>query len=145
MARQMVRAITLAASDLASQWRGSAPVNHFVVDNLLPEDWAKCDPIRVPATGSNGCDGGNLELWPTGPKGQPITIVSKFNRLVVMITHKQSWHSVSRSMGKTGAASKRSRIERGQLVAGIGWQGISHGYQGQSSLLQKGNRLAPTD
>ena len=40
MARQMPRAITLAASDLASQRRGSAPVNHFVVGNLLPEDWA---------------------------------------------------------------------------------------------------------
>ena len=40
-------------------------------------------------------NGGNLELWPDGPKGKPVTAVSKFNRLVVMITHKNSWHSVS--------------------------------------------------
>lgn len=45
-------------------------------------------------TESNGC---NLELWPKGPKGEPVTIVSRFNRLVVMLTHKGSWHSVSRN------------------------------------------------
>jgi len=43
-------------------------------------------------------NGGNLELWPEGIKGEPITIESKFNRLVVMITHKKSWHSVSEVM-----------------------------------------------
>jgi Rps23 Pro-64 3,4-dihydroxylase Tpa1-like proline 4-hydroxylase len=40
-------------------------------------------------------DGGNLELWPNGPKQEPITIPSKFNRLAVMATHEASWHSVS--------------------------------------------------
>jgi Rps23 Pro-64 3,4-dihydroxylase Tpa1-like proline 4-hydroxylase len=45
-------------------------------------------------------DGCNLELWPEGlpPRsgsGNPITIVSRFNRLVAMITHESSWHSVS--------------------------------------------------
>jgi Rps23 Pro-64 3,4-dihydroxylase Tpa1-like proline 4-hydroxylase len=40
--------------------------------------------------------GGNLELWPDGPRGNPTTIVSKFNRLVVMVTDRHSWHSVSR-------------------------------------------------
>jgi Rps23 Pro-64 3,4-dihydroxylase Tpa1-like proline 4-hydroxylase len=47
---------------------------------------------------SNGC---NLELWPDGPDGPdgtPSTIVSKFNRLVVMVTHQRSWHSVSRNV-----------------------------------------------
>jgi Rps23 Pro-64 3,4-dihydroxylase Tpa1-like proline 4-hydroxylase len=39
--------------------------------------------------------GGNLELWPDGLKSDPITIHSKFNRLVVMATHNQSLHSVS--------------------------------------------------
>ncbi len=39
--------------------------------------------------------GGNLELWPEGPQGQPITVESRFNRLAVMVTHRQSWHSVS--------------------------------------------------
>ncbi len=40
-------------------------------------------------------NGGNLELWPDGPKGQNVTIESRFNRLVVMATHQKSWHSVS--------------------------------------------------
>jgi Rps23 Pro-64 3,4-dihydroxylase Tpa1-like proline 4-hydroxylase len=40
-------------------------------------------------------DGCNLELWPEGPGGKPVTIVSRFNRLVVMVTHRGSWHSVS--------------------------------------------------
>ena len=39
--------------------------------------------------------GGNLELWPNGVEGEPTTIESRFNRLVVMVTHRQSWHSVS--------------------------------------------------
>lgn len=39
--------------------------------------------------------GGNLELWDDGPKGSPREFVSKFNRLVLMATHKGSWHSVN--------------------------------------------------
>jgi len=42
--------------------------------------------------------GGNLELWQTGPTGQPTTIASKFNRLVVMLTSPNSWHSVSKNL-----------------------------------------------
>lgn len=41
--------------------------------------------------------GGNLELWPQGLGGRPTTLVSRFNRLVVMMTHQRSWHSVSRN------------------------------------------------
>lgn len=41
-------------------------------------------------------NGGNLELWPNGLNNEPIEIVSKFNRLVVMATHKRSWHSVNK-------------------------------------------------
>lgn len=41
-------------------------------------------------------DGGNLELWPNGVKSDPVTIVSQFNRLVIMATHQKSWHSVSK-------------------------------------------------
>jgi Rps23 Pro-64 3,4-dihydroxylase Tpa1-like proline 4-hydroxylase len=41
--------------------------------------------------------GGNLELWQDGPTGKPTTIASRFNRLVVMITSRDSWHSVSRN------------------------------------------------
>jgi Rps23 Pro-64 3,4-dihydroxylase Tpa1-like proline 4-hydroxylase len=40
--------------------------------------------------------GGNLELWPDGVRGAPVTIESRFNRLVVMTTGPGSWHSVSR-------------------------------------------------
>jgi Rps23 Pro-64 3,4-dihydroxylase Tpa1-like proline 4-hydroxylase len=43
---------------------------------------------------SHGC---NLELWPDGPRGRPVEVTSRFNRLVVMVTHKGSWHSVSRN------------------------------------------------
>ena len=31
---------------------------------------------------------GNLELWPSDPKGEPITIHSRFNRLAVMAFRK---------------------------------------------------------
>lgn len=40
-------------------------------------------------------NGGNLEIWPEGLQEQPITIVSKFNRLAIMATHQESLHSVS--------------------------------------------------
>ncbi|MBV9826775.1 MAG: 2OG-Fe(II) oxygenase [Alphaproteobacteria bacterium] len=39
--------------------------------------------------------GGNLELWDTGPKGEGRVIHSRFNRLVLMATNRNSWHSVS--------------------------------------------------
>jgi Rps23 Pro-64 3,4-dihydroxylase Tpa1-like proline 4-hydroxylase len=39
--------------------------------------------------------GGNLEIWPDGVRNQPVTIDSCFNRLAVMATHGDSWHSVS--------------------------------------------------
>lgn len=39
-------------------------------------------------------NGGNFELWDADCK-VPKTLVSKFNRLVVMETNKDSWHSVS--------------------------------------------------
>jgi Rps23 Pro-64 3,4-dihydroxylase Tpa1-like proline 4-hydroxylase len=39
-------------------------------------------------------NGGHLELWPHGVKGDPLTIPSLFNRLVVMTTGPESWHSV---------------------------------------------------
>lgn len=38
--------------------------------------------------------GGNLELWDRDVR-RNVTIVSKFNRLVIMETHPWSWHSVS--------------------------------------------------
>lgn len=41
-------------------------------------------------------NGGNLELWDKGVQGEPRTIVSRFNRLALMITNKSSYHSVSK-------------------------------------------------
>lgn len=40
--------------------------------------------------------GGNLELWDSGLKNQCRTIHSKFNRLVIMVTNRNSLHSVSK-------------------------------------------------
>jgi Rps23 Pro-64 3,4-dihydroxylase Tpa1-like proline 4-hydroxylase len=39
--------------------------------------------------------GGNLQLWDNGPLTTPRTIPSLFNRLVLMVTNKTSWHSVN--------------------------------------------------
>jgi Rps23 Pro-64 3,4-dihydroxylase Tpa1-like proline 4-hydroxylase len=194
LARQMHTVIAGKAAELAQQWTQSAPINHFIVDDLLPEEWARSirsafpgpesmvlksslrelkyvaaqmnryaplleeivyafqDPrivqtieqitglttlepdsllyaggISLMAPGhflnphvDNSHDkfrqryrvlnllyyvspdwteehGGNLELWPEGPGGKPVTVVSRFNRLAVMVTHEKSWHSVSRN------------------------------------------------
>ncbi|WP_434036888.1 2OG-Fe(II) oxygenase [Formosa sp. 4Alg 33] len=40
-------------------------------------------------------NGGHLELWPNGLESPQTIVHSKCNRLVVMATHKKSWHSVS--------------------------------------------------
>jgi Rps23 Pro-64 3,4-dihydroxylase Tpa1-like proline 4-hydroxylase len=43
----------------------------------------------------NESKGGNLELWPDGLKKPPVTLASRFNRLIVMTTGPDSWHSVN--------------------------------------------------
>ena len=48
-------------------------------------------------------NGGHLELWPDGPRKNPIVIESKFNRLAVMATHDASWHSVNKVNSDTTA------------------------------------------
>lgn len=40
-------------------------------------------------------NGGHLELWDNGVKGEPRVIESRFNRLALMITNTSSYHSVS--------------------------------------------------
>ena len=40
-------------------------------------------------------NGGNLELWDEQIR-RPHTVVSRFNRLVVMLTNQRSWHSVNK-------------------------------------------------
>lgn len=39
--------------------------------------------------------GGNLELWPEGLEHEPVIVPGLFNRLVVMATHDDAYHSVS--------------------------------------------------
>lgn len=192
MAEVIGQRLEAETTRLSEQWGGSAPINHFVVDDLLPADWAeriraafpapeqmvlkrslreskyvaaqmsKYDPLleeiiyafqaervvraTTAITGLRGLEpdellyaggisamstgqflnphidnshdkareryrvlnllyyvspgwqrgnGANLELWPNGPGAQPITIDSSFNRLVVMLTDRHSWHSVS--------------------------------------------------
>ena len=36
-----------------------------------------------------------MEIWNNGLDEEQVTIHSKFNRLIVMVTHNSSWHSVS--------------------------------------------------
>ena len=45
-------------------------------------------------------NGGNLELWDQSVQ-EKVTIVSKFNRLVIMETNRYSWHSVSKILVDT--------------------------------------------
>lgn len=40
-------------------------------------------------------DGGHLELWHDGLSSYPTTTLAKFNRLIVIATHRASWHSIS--------------------------------------------------
>ena len=49
--------------------------------------------------GWRAADGGSLELWDEGPRGPARAIPSLFNRLVVMVTNRSSWHSVSEVTG----------------------------------------------
>jgi len=192
LAQEIHRRIDSARTELTRQWQQSAPINYFVLDDLLPQEWTRAirdafprndrmtlkrslrelkfvaaqmdryDPVleesiyafQAPEivslvhdiTGLEAlepdvqlyaggismmapghflnphidnshdkfrqryrvlnllfyvspdwceADGCNLELWPEGPRGKPLTIVSRFNRLVVMVTHEGSWHSVS--------------------------------------------------
>jgi Rps23 Pro-64 3,4-dihydroxylase Tpa1-like proline 4-hydroxylase len=46
-------------------------------------------------------NGGNLELWDEGPRKPQRTVHSKFNRLVVMMTDRRAWHSVSKVLSST--------------------------------------------
>lgn len=196
LAGEVCRRLDASRDQLRDQWERSAPVRHFVVDDVLPEGWAhrvravfpadggmtlkrslrelkyvaaqmnKYDPLleesiyafQMPGvveriehlTGLKALEpdsmlyaggvslmapghflnphidnshdrlrqryrvlnllyyvspgwvqnwGGNLELWQDGPRGKPMTVVSRFNRLVVMGTDRSSWHSVSRNIG----------------------------------------------
>jgi Rps23 Pro-64 3,4-dihydroxylase Tpa1-like proline 4-hydroxylase len=74
---------------------------HFLnphLDNSHDKDrdkWRVLNLLYYVTPDWNLNDGGNLELWPKGLEGEQSTIHSKFNRLAVMATHDESWHSVS--------------------------------------------------
>lgn len=198
LSEEIGRSIHQREGELARQWNATAPINHFVLDDVLPVPWAEAIRSAFPDAGSmtlrrslrelkyvafqmnryhslleevvyafqaadvvraieritglgglepdeqlyaggvslmapghflnphidNSHDkfrrrfrilnllyyvspdwpedrGGNLELWPDGVRGRPTTIVSRFNRLVVMLTSRRSWHSVSRNLTTT--------------------------------------------
>lgn len=60
------------------------------------ERWRVLNLLYYVSPDWNTKNGGHLELWPNGPKKEPVLIESKFNRLVVMATHHKSWHSVNK-------------------------------------------------
>lgn len=74
---------------------------HFLnphIDNSHDKDrarWRVLNALFYVTPQWDDADGGHLELWPKGPDAGPITLHSRFNRLVVMATHADSWHSVS--------------------------------------------------
>ena len=71
------------------------------IDNSHDGDRARYRALNLLYYVSPGwelANGGNLELW-TPELDVPTTIPSLFNRLVVMQTHRASWHSVSRVEG----------------------------------------------
>lgn len=57
--------------------------------------WRVLNLLYYVSPGWKGEYGGNLEIWPEGLQKPQLTIQSNFNRLVVMATHGESWHSVS--------------------------------------------------
>lgn len=44
--------------------------------------------------------GGSLQLWDHGPLKAARTVPSLFNRLVIMVTNRRSWHSVNEIRGE---------------------------------------------
>ncbi|TDV14415.1 2OG-Fe(II) oxygenase [Paraburkholderia caballeronis] len=77
---------------------------HFLnphLDNSHDKDRARYRVLNLLYYVSPGWrleNGANLEVWPDGTKAEPATIVSRFNRLAVMVTNQHSWHSVSKNV-----------------------------------------------
>lgn len=72
------------------------------IDNSHNRDrtlWRSLNLLYYVSPGWQAHSGGNLELWPHGVKDAPITVESRFNRLVIMATHHHSLHSVSKVHG----------------------------------------------
>lgn len=89
----------LYAGGISSMGKGQFLNPHL--DNSHDKDrarWRVFNLLYYVTPGWKKENGGHLELWPNGVEGQPITIHSLFNRLVVA-THQTSWHSVSPVVG----------------------------------------------
>lgn len=67
--------------------------NSHDADRLL---YRAVNALFYVSPGWSVADGGNLEVWDNGPKGEPREFVSGFNRLILMSTDRKSWHSVSK-------------------------------------------------
>jgi Rps23 Pro-64 3,4-dihydroxylase Tpa1-like proline 4-hydroxylase len=68
------------------------------LDNSHDKDrdlWRVFNLLYYVSPNWNDRKGGSLELWPDGVKKEQITVESRCNRLVVMATNQNSWHSVS--------------------------------------------------
>jgi Rps23 Pro-64 3,4-dihydroxylase Tpa1-like proline 4-hydroxylase len=69
------------------------------LDNSHDKDrnrWRVLNLLYYVTPNWNTENGGHLEIWPKGLKNTQTILESKFNRLVVMTTHQNSWHSVSK-------------------------------------------------
>ena len=86
----------LYASGLSLMRQGDFLNPHL--DNSHDKDRAQYRVLNLlyyVTPGWSADSGGNLELWDQGPGSAQRTVVSAFNRLVCMATHRASWHSVS--------------------------------------------------
>lgn len=76
--------------------------NHFLnphLDNSHDKDrnlWRVFNLLYYVSPNWKFENGGHLELWPNGMNDKPILIENKYNRLVLMATHNQSIHSVTK-------------------------------------------------
>src|SRR5512146_1889661 len=52
MADEIHRRLLASADELARQWRENAPINYFVLDDVLPEVWAAAIQAAFPAAES---------------------------------------------------------------------------------------------
>ena len=87
---------TLYASGISTMCKGDFLNPH--IDNSHDGDAKRYRVLNLLFYVSAGWDrdnGGNLELWDQRLRHNH-TVLSKFNRLVVMETHQTSWHSVSK-------------------------------------------------
>src|SRR5438105_13791226 len=86
----------LYAGGISLMMRGQFLNPH--VDNSHHSDlerWRVLNALYYVTPDWDDGNGGHLELWPGGVKHNPLTLQSRFNRLVVIATHAGSWHSVS--------------------------------------------------